>query len=316
MRILITGITGFVGGHLVAALQQQGGHTVFGLSRDAAGDRNGVYAVDLTDASATERVLRETEPEWIFHLAGYANAGRSFQEPDAAWTSNLTATRTLYECVSRVGIRPRILCVGSGLIYGDPITADAWFDEESPMRPASPYAASKAATDLLSYQVTRHPGLDVVRVRSFNQTGPSQTPDYAVPNFARQIAAIELGRQAPIVETGDLSAERDLTDVRDMVDAYILLLKHGVTGEAYNAATGVTHRMSAILDMLVRQSKVRVEVRSKVDPNRRGDTLVTRANVSKLKRVTDWSPARTIEQTLSDTLDYWRLREQPLREGA
>jgi len=315
MRVLITGATGFVGGHLVEALGRHGAHELHGLSRSAAfapgwshlRDRVTLHAADLADDAATESVLRRVEPEWVFHLAGYANAGKSFTEPDAAWRGNLGVTRVLYDAVAKSGRRPRILYVGTGLVYGDAVPGKAAFDEDCALQPASPYSASKAAADLLSYQVTRSPGLDVIRVRPFNQTGPGQTPDYAVPAFARQIAAIEQGRQSPVVETGDLSAERDLTDVRDMADAYVLLMEHGATGEAYNAATGVTHRMSAVLELLVAQAKVRVEVRSKVDPSRKGDTAVTRADVSKIKRVTGWRPRHSLEQTLRDTLESWRV---------
>src|SRR5439155_26912686 len=152
--------------------------------------------------------------------AGYANTGGSFRDPDRAWSENLTATRTLYDAVSRSGLRPRILFVSTGLIYGEPDRPDGACDERTTLKPASPYAASKAAADIVSYQYTRSHGLDIVRVRLFNQIGPRQPADYAVANFARQIAAAEAGRQEPVIETGDLSARRDITDVRDMVASF------------------------------------------------------------------------------------------------
>jgi len=313
MRIFITGASGFVGRHLVAGLLERGHADLHSLSRQRV-LMNGVtqHVGDMLNRPLLEAVLDQVRPTQIYHLAGYAHAGRSFAESDAAWACNLDATRLLYDTLERLGQRPRILFVGSGLVYGD----GERFDESSPMSPASPYAASKAAADLLSYQVTRRPGLDVVRVRPFNHTGPGQMPDYAVPAFARQIATIERGLQAPIVETGDLSSQRDLTDVRDMVDIYCRLMEDGRTGEAYNAATGVTHSMSSVLDMLVRQSRVAVEVRSKKDMSRQGDTAVTRADISKLQMATGWQPRYSLEMTLSDTLEYWRQESALLREGA
>src|SRR5205823_1736354 len=177
-------------------------------------------------------------PDRIAHLAGYADAGGSFRDPDAAWAGNLAATRALYDAVARWGGSPRILFVSTGQVYGPATSADRPLDETAELRPVSPYAASKAAADLLSYQVTRHPGLAVVRVRPFNQVGPRLPPQYAAGHFARQLARIEYGLAPPQLEVGDLTARRDLTDVRDMVEAYRLLLDRGRGGETYNAGTG------------------------------------------------------------------------------
>jgi len=245
------------------------------------------------------------------HLAGYANTGASFRDPDRCWRDNLVATRTLYDAVARTDVRPRILYVSTGLIYGDPDEPDRACDERTTLKPASPYAASKAAADILSYQYTRHPGLDIVRVRLFNQIGPRQSADYAVANFARQIAAIEAGRQPPVIETGDLSARRDITDVRDMVAAFPLLLEQGRTGEAYNAGRGETYRIQDVLDRLLGLSRVRVEVRPKVEPGRRADTAVTRADTRKLRETTGWEPRLPLDQTLTDILDDWRRATPP-----
>jgi GDP-4-dehydro-6-deoxy-D-mannose reductase len=315
MKILITGITGFVGGHLVESLSAEGGHTLFGLARGAGwpaglahlAGRAELYPAELTDGPRVEAVLRETRPDWVMHLAGYANTGGSFREPDRCWADNLAATRSLYDAVARTDLRPRILFVSTGLVYGDPDEPDRPCDERTPLKPASPYAASKAAADLLSYQCTRNPGLDVVRVRLFNQIGPRQSADYAVSNFARQVAAIESGRQEPVIEPqGDLSARRDITDVRDMVAAFPLLLERGVRGEVYNAGSGSAVVIRDLLDRLIGMSRVKVEVREKAAPGRKGDTAVTRADAGRLRRATGWAPRIPLDQTLADTLDYWR----------
>ena len=195
-------------------------------------------ACDLCDRDAVEAALRDIRPQQIYHLAGYAQVGRSFDEPDVAWSGNLTATRALYEATARWGGRPRILFVGSGLVYGDPDGPDQSQDENCLLRPNSPYAASKAAADLLSYQTAVNPGLDIVRARPFNHIGPRQSSQFAVANFARQAAAIERGELPPVLETGNLGSRRDMTDVRDTVAAYVLLMQKGRSGEAYNVGSG------------------------------------------------------------------------------
>ncbi len=313
---LVTGVTGFAGGHLAEGLLARPDQRVVGVSRNAAWPdewrhlqgRVELRECDVCDKEALSAILEEVRPERIYHLAGYAHVGRSFQEPEAAWEGNLTATRGLYEAVARWGGRPRILFVGSGLVYGESEAAARGCTETSLLLPDNPYAASKAAADLASYQYTRHPGLDIIRVRPFNHIGPRQSPQFAVSSFARQLVAIEHGVQAPVLETGNLRPQRDLTDVRDVATAYLLLMERGRTGEVYNVGSGQVHAMQTVLDRLVALSGVRVEVRQKASLVRATDVPVIRANTDKLRRETGWSPRFTLEQTLGDTLAYWRQR--------
>jgi GDP-4-dehydro-6-deoxy-D-mannose reductase len=313
MRILVTGCTGFVGGHLVEALLANE-CVVFGLSRRGSwpaelahlAGRVALHPCDLTDSTALTRLLRDLQPARIYHLAGYANVGRSFQEGSAAWAGNLTATLALYEAVAAAGVRPRVLFVSSGQVYGDPLPDRPLVDEDTPLRPASPYAASKAAADLASYQQFRGTGLEVIRVRPFNHVGPRQSPEYAVAHFAKQIAAIERGEQPAVLQVGNLNAFRDLTDVRDMVRAYLLLMEHGRAGEAYNAGSGEVASMQTVLDRLLEQSSTRVEVRREARLMRGPEPGVLRPETTKLRRDTDWRPHISLDATLADTLDYWR----------
>jgi GDP-4-dehydro-6-deoxy-D-mannose reductase len=315
MRILVTGVTGFVGGHLAEALLA-GGAEVHGLARGAAWPDDlahlagavRLHATDLADGGGVEAVLRAVRPEQVYHLAGYASNGRSFREPDAAWAGNLTATRALYDAVTRWGGSPRVLFVSSGMVYGAVDDPGRPCGEATPLRPVSPYAASKAAADLLSHQVTHHPGLDVVRVRPFNQVGPRQSPEYAVGHFARQLARIERGLAPPRLETGDLGARRDLTDVRDMVEAYRLVMEHGRRGEVYNAGQGAAVRMADVLDTLRGLCPFPVEVVPQEERMRPSDVGSIVADSGKLVAVAGWRPRYTLEQTLSDTLDDWRRR--------
>jgi GDP-4-dehydro-6-deoxy-D-mannose reductase len=315
-RVLVTGVTGFVGGYLTEALLERGA-TVFGLSRQADWPRSCAHLAgrvtlhvgDLADAPTTDRVLAEARPEQIYHLAAYAHAGKSFQEPGPAWHANLTATLALYDAVARWGGQPRILFVGSGQVYGDGASKDRPIDERCPLLPNSPYAASKAAADLASYQYTCHPGLDIIRARPFNHIGPRQSPQYAVASFARQLAAIERGQQPAVLETGDLTPQRDFTDVRDIVGAYLLLMEKGAKGEAYNVASGQSQSIQVVLDKLVSLCGVAVEVRRRADLLRARDLSVVRVDVSRLRQATGWAPRIPLARTLADTLDYWR--EQP-----
>jgi len=313
MRILITGMTGFVGGHLVESLVPRG-DALFGFCRNGSwppalahlAGRAELLPGELADTARLEAVVNHARPDWVIHLAGYANPGRSYQEADQCWTDNLTGTRSLYNAIARTAFRPRILYVSTGLIYGEPDEPDGACDERTTLKPATPYAASKAAADILSYQYTRNPGIDIVRVRLFNQIGPRQSADYAAANFARQIAAAEVGKQPPVIETGDLGSRRDITDVRDMVAAFPLLLTSGRTGEAYNAGRGETYRIQDLLDRLMARARVSLQVRQRSEPGRKADTAVTRADPRKLHGATGWGPRITLDQTLADILDDWR----------
>jgi GDP-4-dehydro-6-deoxy-D-mannose reductase len=269
-------------------------------------DRVPLHKADLHDPQSIEKVLRQVRPEQVYHLAGYAAVGRSFQEPDAAWAGNLTVTRALYDAVAHWGGRPRVLFVGSGLIYGDSGNSDEVQGEDTPLRPNSPYAASKAAADLASYQYTRHPGLEIVRARPFNHIGPGQSAEFAVANFARQLVAIERGRQPPVLETGNLSPRRDLTDVRDMVAAYLLLMEKGRGGEAYNIASGQLHPMQYVLERLLALTGLKVEVRQGATLVRSTEIAGVRVDTTKLRQETGWAPRYSLDETLRDTLAFWR----------
>jgi GDP-4-dehydro-6-deoxy-D-mannose reductase len=314
MCILVTGVTGFAGGALAERLLERPNAQVFGLSRGGTwpalwshlAGRVPLHKADLHDPHSIENVLRQTRPTKLYHLAGYAQVGRSFQEPDAAWAGNLTVTRALYDAVVRWGGKPRILFVGSGMIYGDTRSIDEVQTEDTPLRPNSPYGASKAAADLVSYQYTRQPGLDIVRARPFNHIGPGQAAGFAIADFARQIVAIERGQQPPVLETGNLSPRRDLTDVRDMAVAYLLLMDKGRTGEAYNIASGPLHSMKNVLDRLLALTTAKVEVRQRSSLVRNTELAGVKVDTTKLLQETGWAPRYSLDETLRDTLAFWR----------
>jgi GDP-4-dehydro-6-deoxy-D-mannose reductase len=317
MRILITGITGFAGGHLAESLLAQNkGLQIYGASRSGRWpsllghlqDQIMLLACDLCTAQAARRLIADVKPDRIYHLAGYAHAGQSLQEPQAAWAGNLQASLNLYQAIVDWGGKTRVLYVGSGLIYGDQQSGDRVLDEAAPLCPATPYACSKAAADLASYQHTRYPGLDIVRVRPFNHIGPRQSPDYAVAHFAQQIAAIERGQKAPVLKTGNLASRRDLTDVRDTVRAYALAMEQGKTGECYNVGSGVAPKMQTVVDRLCALVRVPIGVVQDRSLMRSAEDKIVRADIGKIARELGWKPIYDLDLSLIDTLDFWRAQ--------
>jgi GDP-4-dehydro-6-deoxy-D-mannose reductase len=312
-RALVTGATGFVGCWLTQALVDRG-DMVVGVNRRAEwpdvwrhlGERAELRVCDVGDVGAFEAVCHAVRPTHVYHLAGFAAVGASFRDPEAAWAGNLTATRRLCEALVRWGGKPRVLFVGSGMVYGPPTDPDGAFTEDSPLRPDTPYAASKAAADLACYQYACHPGLDIVRARPFNHIGPHQSAEFAVPNFARQLVAIERGRQPPVLETGDLSTRRDFSDVRDVVAAYLLLMEKGRAGEVYNIGAGQSWSMREIVDRMLALTGLRVELTTRADLLRPAEPADVRVNAEKLRRETGWSPRFSLDQTLTDALEACR----------
>ncbi|HEY2157226.1 MAG TPA: GDP-mannose 4,6-dehydratase [Isosphaeraceae bacterium] len=313
MRALVTGISGFVGGHLADHLTGMG-DLVVGISasgrwkdREAANRAARIEPFDLAsgdDAALAELIARK-QPEAIYHLAAQANPQASVSDPRGTWALNLGGTLTLLEAVKASGLKPRVVLVGTGVCYGNPPPEFLPVTEACPLRPNNPYAASKAAADLLGIQHHLAHGADVVMARPFNHAGPGQTSNYVLAALARQVAEVEAGKKDR-VEVGNLDVVRDFTDVRDVVRGYRLLALKGVAGEIYNLGSGRGTRLSDALAFL--RSKATVPIEVFVDPARVRpvDQPLLVADASKLRAATGWEPAFTIEQTLGDMLDAWR----------
>ena len=315
MRAIVTGISGFVGGHLAEHLLESG-DTVVGLSAggrwpEALGhlaSRVRIERQDLADGEAAE-ALAETiarkQPEVIYHLAAQSNPQASVADPRGTWALNLGGTLNLLEAVRASGSKPRVILVGSGVCYGNPAPEHLPVSESCPMRPNNPYSASKGAADLLGIQHYLAHGTEVVMARPFNHAGPRQSSTYVLGALARQVAEVEAGLK-PCVEVGNLDVVRDFTDVRDVVRAYRLLAEKGRPGEIYNVGTGRGTRLSDALAILTGLARAPVEVR--VDPARVRpvDQPLLVADPSKLRSEVGWEPRFAIEQTLADMLDQWR----------
>jgi GDP-4-dehydro-6-deoxy-D-mannose reductase len=317
MAIVITGATGFVGGYLAEALWAQGERDVVGLSRgtdwpaewaDLRG-RVPLLCCDLTEPQGLRRALATLTPRVVYHLAGLTNVAQSLADPRAAWQVNLLGTLNLYDALAELPVKPTVLHVGTGMIYGSTGSGVQAFDELAELRPNSPYAASKAAADLAAYSYLSR-GLPIVRARPFNHIGPRQSTQFAIAHFSHQIARIRLGLQEPTIKTGDLRPMRDLLDVRDVVAAYLVLVRHGTPGEVYNVGSGQAHSMQAVLERLQQLAGVQVNVLQEQARLRPADVTVSVANATKLRQSTGWAPRYSLDQTLQDMLTYFTQREQ------
>lgn len=273
-----------------------------------------LYQGDLLEAGATVAILEETRPDLLFHLAGQAAVPESWRDPATTLVNNILGQLHLLQGVLAVGIKPRILIVGSNEEYGLLRPEELPVRESNPLRPANPYAVSKVAQDFMGYQYFLSHGLDCVRVRPFNHLGPRQGDAYVASSFARQVAEAEVGLREPVLRVGNLEARRDFTDVRDMVRAYYLALLRGEAGEVYNLGSGRDAAISSLLDFFLERSKMPLRVEQDNTRLRPADVPRSVCDFSKFKAATGWEPQIPLEVTLIDVLEYWR-KEVALKGG-
>jgi GDP-4-dehydro-6-deoxy-D-mannose reductase len=314
-KILITGITGFVGKHLASHLLSQKLYEISGIYRsetsistlDELKDQIQLTQVDLNDADAIDALVQSSKPDVIYHLAAQASPARSFSIPVKTLTNNIVAEFSLLDALKKNDLQDtRVIVISSAEIYGIVTPEDNPVDEETPLRPATPYAVSKIAQDYLSLQYYLAYKLDIVRLRPFNHIGPGQKEGFVVADFAKQIAEIEAGKKDPEISVGNLDAKRDFTDVRDIVKAYEFAMQKGKAGEVYNLGSGRSRKIKDILETLLSLSSKKISV--KVDPERFRpiDVPEILGDINKFHDLTGWEPSVPFEKTLQDILDYWR----------
>lgn len=301
--VLVTGVSGFVGRHLAGCLAA-GGARVHGLGLEAphpALDLAGWHVADLTVADSLGAAVASAAPEFVVHLAGQPSAGRSFEQPVETFRVNALGTWSLLQAVRERAPAARVLVIGTGDCYGAQPEGTR-VAEDAPMRPASPYALSKAAADAFA-EIAARDGLDVVRTRSFAHAGPGQDPRFAIPAWARQIAAIERGGVEPVLFVGNLDVTRDLSDVRDVARAYVALLERGRSGAAYNVCRGEGVTLARVLAQLC--SLARQAVRVEVDPRllRPADVPYLVGDPGAIVRDTGWRVEIALEATLEAVLE-------------
>jgi GDP-4-dehydro-6-deoxy-D-mannose reductase len=295
--VFVTGGSGFVGQWLQAHLLDNGDEVV-------------APEVDVTDGDALRDAIARTAPEAIYHLAALTNVGESWGAPQLTFEVNAVGTLNLLEAARLVPAPPTVLLVCSAEVYGRVGADDLPLTEEAPLRPVSPYAASKVAAEYLGLQAFLAHGLPVIRVRAFNHIGPGQAPNFVVSSLARQIAEVELGGGGA-VKVGNLTPRRDFTDVRDVVRAYRLLVEHGTAGEVYNVCSGRAVAIDEIARVLL--GLAGGDLRVEVDPERvrAVDIPVLCGDNSRLLAATGWQPAHALEHTLRDVLEGWRRELAP-----
>jgi len=292
MQVFVTGVAGFVGRRVEARLQAAGAR-VIGTDLE----------LDVADADRVAHAVSAARPDAIVHLAAISFVPEAEANPQAVYRVNFLGARSILEAARQVSPGVRVLLVGSGHIYGSADPGAPPFDEHSPLRPDSPYAWSKAAADLLGGSYANQ-GVDVVRVRPFNHTGPGRPERFVESSFARQIAEIEAGLRPPRIEVGNLDAVRDFLDVEDVVDAYVRLLEPEVPAGPYNVASGTGTSIGELLEALLAHTSIRPEVKVDQARWRPADTSV--GSAEQLAKATGWAPTIPLQETLRHLLDRWR----------
>ncbi|MDD2485283.1 MAG: GDP-mannose 4,6-dehydratase [bacterium] len=320
MNILITGIAGFVGSHLAELLIENPDNKVYGICHPNDGlanleclmNRVELLTGDITDSRMMAAAFDSILPERVYHLAAQSFVPLSFKDPYLTMDVNIKGTLNILEAARKMGKTPSLLLCGTGEEYGIVDRQELPVSETSPFRPGNPYAVSKVAQDMLGYQYYRSYGMRIIRTRAFNHTGPRQDDRFVCSGFARQVSEIAEGRRAPLIETGNLEAERDFTDVRDVVRAYYLLLEKGVSGEAYNVCSGRAVGIKQILIRLLELAGVEADIRIDMERFRPVDMPIIYGDNGKCREHIGWMPKIPLDKTLADLLAYWNSYLQRL----
>ena len=303
--ILVTGAGGFAGSHLLDLLAGEDAVVAWhrpGSAPRAAGPSVRWEAVDLLDRGAVREAIARARPSAVYHCAAAAHVGKAWDSTESTFAVNVLGTHHLCDALRREDLRVQFLMPSSAMIYRP--SSDAMTEDE-PLVPPNPYGLSKLAQELLALRSIAD-GIDVRVARAFNHIGPRQDPFFAAPGFARRIADIECGRWAPEISVGNLDAQRDLTDVRDTVRAYRLILERGVPGRPYNVCSGRAVTIRHLLDLLIARARCPVTV--KIDPARYrpNDNPILLGDPSRLRDELGWAPEIPLERTVDDLLEYWR----------
>lgn len=312
MRFLITGINGFVGSYLAEYLLSKT-NEVYGTVYPSQASENinhiinklSLFDCDLSVHEEIEKVIIKAAPELIFHLAGQSNVPLSWENPVATVKVNILGTLYLLEAIKKHAPKSRVLIVGSGDEYGN-ITAKKPMREDTLLNPQNPYATTKMCAEIISAQYAMYNKLYIVRVRTFPHIGPRQSPNFVVSDFCRQIALIEKNKQHPIINVGNLTIKRDFTDVRDIVKAYWFAINKCSTQNVYNISSDRAYSINEILKKLLQQTKSKIKIKIDTKKMRMQDTPVKIGNSTKFRKATGWKPCINIDQTLKETLEWWR----------
>ena len=311
-RALITGITGFAGGHLAAHLLALGDVQVYGVAHDKGYGLDHlehpvpVAIADLRDPQVVEQIFLDVKPHYIYHLAAQAYVPTAWRAPWETFENNVRPELNILQLLAYRGLKARLLVVASNEVYGAVSPDRLPVNENTLLEPNNPYGVSKVAQDLLARQFFLSHAVDVIRARAFNHLGPRQSPQFVAANLARQVAEAEAGLREPVVRVGNVQAQRDFTDVVDVVRAYALLMEKGQSGEAYNIGSGQPRSVQSVLDFLLGKSTIQVRVEQDMARMRPSDVPIIYADITKLRADIGWEPSVPFEESLCRVLAYWR----------
>jgi GDP-4-dehydro-6-deoxy-D-mannose reductase len=294
MTVLVTGAGGFIGRWLTTAIERSG-YQVIGVDRENA---------NILDALAISNIVRDAAPSVAIHLAAQSSVSRSFDSPMETFETNVIGTVSLLEAIRRYAPHARTIIASSAEVYGRVDPQMVPIDESAPLRPVSPYAASKASAEMIALHYHQAFKLDIQVVRSFNTIGPMQPTSFALPTFASQLARIAKGKAEPVLRVGNLAAERDFLDVRDAVRAYIALAAKGATGKVFNICSGTGISIGRALEMLIDISGLSVTVRVSSERMRPVDVPILVGCSDRLRFATGWTPEIELRSTLADLYQY------------
>lgn len=308
-KALIIGAAGFVGSYLIDHIQKNCVWSIIVTKMPQEEIHHpGIAVCDLNilDKEAVASLLQRERPDYIFHLAAQSSVAVSWKNPGLTVDVNIKGSLNVLDAVRELDYKPRVLLIGSGEEYGHVRQEEIPIIEDNVLRPGNIYAATKACQNMIGCIYAQAYGMDVMMVRAFNHVGPNQTPTFVVADFCKQAAEIELGQKEPVIRVGNLSAKRDFSDVRDVVDAYVRLMEKGKAGETYNVGSGKAVAIEDILKLILSFSKADIKV--EVDPARMRpvDVPIIEADIEKLTACTGWERSIPLEQTIRETLDYWR----------
>jgi GDP-4-dehydro-6-deoxy-D-mannose reductase len=302
--VVVIGGTGFAGRHFVGAAD--GADLGVKTASRRAGQAD--LVCDLLDPASIEAALKAASADVVLNLAGAASVAASLRDPATTFRINALGTLNLLEACARLVPRAHLVCVSSGEVYGTVPESELPATEQHLPRPVNPYATSKASMELVCEQYRRTTELQIAVVRAFNHTGPGQSDVFAAPNFARQIAEAERdGRASVTLRTGNLDVERDFSDVRDIVRAYLMVIERGLTG-TFNVCSGEPTRLRHLVDHLAAATPLPVEISVQPDRLRQGESPIMYGSAERLREATGWTPRIPLRRTMGDLLEWSRQK--------
>lgn len=312
-KAMIIGAAGFVGNYLMEYLEKECDMEVHVTKLPHEEISNRVceaktYNLNILDKEAIVSLLFEVRPDYIFHLAAQSSVGLAWKNPCLTIDVNIKGSVNVMDAIRELYYKPRVLLIGSGEEYGHIKMGENPIKEENMIRPGNIYAATKVCQNMIASIYAQAYDMELMMVRAFNHIGPTQAPMFVVADFCKQIAEIEKGIRKPIIYVGNLEAQRDFTDVRDVVRAYAMLIDKGEPGETYNVGSGHAVSIKEILELIILLSGQDIKVEIDSNKLRPVDVPIIEADIAKLQKLTGWEPKITLKKTIKETLDYWRER--------